>query len=346
MDEEIFEFINNPKLGLYSVDKLLPKLKAYDLNISRKDLKQLLNEQLFNQLTKVQVKPKHFNQIYAPSVLDNLQMDIMVYNRYRYHNYQYILCVVDVYSRYAVCRAMTNRNNETILKNMKDIFSLIGIPKSINCDLEFDTKEIEKYADKHQINFYFSEANDVIKNGIVERFNRTISNLIQKYRISSGDYNWPKYLNDIVDNYNTTIHSTIKARPIDVFSGDDLNHRLIQKKIVNRFEIGDVVRTKNEKSIFEKGDAITYSKDTYIVDEIDGNRVYLIGVNRSYQPHQLIKANSIAYRHKNPEQEIEHAKQTKEAKQRRVLKRDNIDEYNLRSTKRVVKGTKHKDYVY
>ena len=34
---------------------------------------------------------------------------------------------------------------------MKEVFDQIGIPKGINCDLEFNTKEIKQYADKHDI---------------------------------------------------------------------------------------------------------------------------------------------------------------------------------------------------
>jgi hypothetical protein len=33
----------------------------------------------------------------------------MVYDRYEYHNYKYIFVIVDIYSRYADARAMTNR---------------------------------------------------------------------------------------------------------------------------------------------------------------------------------------------------------------------------------------------
>ncbi len=40
---------------------------------------------------------------------DNYQMDIIVYNRYEYHKYKYILVVIDIYSRFAQARAMTNR---------------------------------------------------------------------------------------------------------------------------------------------------------------------------------------------------------------------------------------------
>ena len=53
----------------------------------------------------------------------------------------------------------------------------------------------------------------------MERWNGTIARLLQKYRIATGNYDWPSYLDDIVYNYNHTYHSTIKEIPADVFDG-------------------------------------------------------------------------------------------------------------------------------
>jgi hypothetical protein len=38
-----------------------------------------------------------------------------------YDRYEYILVVVDIYSRYADARPLTNRENKTIMENLKDI---------------------------------------------------------------------------------------------------------------------------------------------------------------------------------------------------------------------------------
>ena len=48
---------------------------------------------------------------------------------------------------------------------------------------------MNKFSDEHNIKFYFSEPYDIIKNSIVERFNRTLTGLLQKYRTISNKYN-------------------------------------------------------------------------------------------------------------------------------------------------------------
>lgn len=337
----IEDFLKNPKEGLFNANKLFPKLKRLGYNITKKELQDIIDNEYFYAMTKPQSKPE-FNQIYAPNVKDNYQIDIMIYDRYTYHNYKYILCCIDVKSRYAECRAMTNRNNETILKNLKDIFNNMGLPNSISCDLEFDTKNMKKYADDNNIEFYFSEANDIIKNGIVERFNRTLANLLQKYRLASGRNDWNKYLNDIVYNYNNTIHSTIKETPFDVFNEITKSKQVIKPKIKHKYSIGDNVRIINKKNTFDKGDTIIYSKDMYKINDIDKNKIYLNGIERSYKPYQLRKANEI-----NIKQDLNNTIQNTKRKKVRLLKRENIDVKNIKRKKRITKSTKlNDDYIY
>ena len=222
----ISDLIVDPTYGLFSLDKLYRKVKRLGYTISREKLKKMLDEEYYNQVTHIQQKPKKFNQIYAPYPRFNYQIDIVIYDRFKYHNYTSILCVVDVYSRFAACRAMTNREAPNVLKNLKEIFDEIGEPERINADNEFrQAANIKGFFDKEGIRQYYSEANDAIKNGIVERFNRTLITLLNKYRIASGNPDWPKYLQNIVDNYNTTYHSTIKATPFEVFYKQDVSHQ-------------------------------------------------------------------------------------------------------------------------
>ena len=87
-----------------------------------------------------------------------------MYDRFEYHKYKYIRCVVDVHSRYASCRAMTNRRNETILDEIKSIFGEMVIPKAINADNEFNKSTLNTYFNQNDIVCYFSQPDEVNKN--------------------------------------------------------------------------------------------------------------------------------------------------------------------------------------
>ena len=60
-------------------------------------------------------------------------------------------------------------------------------------------------------------------------------------------------LDDIVNKYNNTNHSTIKMKPVEVKSNTFINSG---KEINNKdpkFKIGDIVRMSKHKNIFAKG---------------------------------------------------------------------------------------------
>ena len=90
------------------------------------------------------------------------------------------------------------------------------------------------------------------KSVIGERFIRTLKNKIYKYMTSISKYVYIDKLDDIVNKYNNTYHSTIKMKPIDVKSNTYIDS---SKEINNKepkFKIGDIVRISKYKYIFAK----------------------------------------------------------------------------------------------
>ena len=100
----------------------------------------------------------------------------------------------------------------------------MGLPKAINADNEFRKTMLTDSFDENNITCYFSQPDEINKNSIVERFNRTLCGLLNKYRLATGKYNWYAWLNDVVNNYNTTYHRMIKTTPLKIKEGSDKNH--------------------------------------------------------------------------------------------------------------------------
>jgi hypothetical protein len=177
---------------------------ANKLNIktTQKEINEFLEKQAVVQVFREQKKPKLFSSIIADKIRDEYQMDIMIYDRYEFRKYKYILVIIDIHSRYVKARAMTNRENQTIIKNIDEILNEMGKPKLISCDNEFDTKEFTKYLLENNIGVNYSEPLEIQKNSIVERFNKTLAGYIKKIREALKIYNWVEYLPELVDNYN------------------------------------------------------------------------------------------------------------------------------------------------
>ena len=91
------------------------------------------------------------------------------------------------------------------------------------------------------------------KSVIAERFIKTLNNKIDKYLTSVSKNLYIDKLEDIVNKYNNTYHSTIKMKPVDVKSNTYIGS---SKEINNKnpkFKIGDNVRISKYKNVFAKG---------------------------------------------------------------------------------------------
>ena len=75
-------------------------------------------------------------------------------------------------------------------------------------------------------------------------------------------------LYDIVNKYNTTVHRTIKMKPIDV-TDDSYNeyNEDFNKKDLN-FKVGGHVRISKYKNIFAKGYTPNWSEEVFVVSKI------------------------------------------------------------------------------
>ena len=176
----------------------------------------------------------------------------MIYDRFAYHNYKYVLGVIDVYSRYAVCRALTNMRMETIMTKLKDIFDndFSGYyPKNINADQQFNVPEFTDFFTKKGTNLWFSQPQQPHKNAIIERFWRTLALLLQRMREGIKSFDWVKALPDVVDKYNDTYHKTLKAKPIEVLEGKK-RQSIREEGRGKYFEKGNASKNKNEENSF------------------------------------------------------------------------------------------------
>ena len=87
---------------------------------------------------------------------------------------------------------------------------------------------------------------------VAERFIRILKNEIYKYVTSISKNVYINKWDDIVHKYNSTCHSTIKMKPVDVKSNTYINSTKETNDEYPKFKIGGIVRISKFKSIFAK----------------------------------------------------------------------------------------------
>lgn len=320
------ENINKSEKELYEL------IKQDGKKITHNQIKEFLKKQEINQVYEMDKKPEKFTSIVAEKIRSEYQMDIMIYDRYEFNKYKYILVVVDIYSRYANIKGMTNRETKTILDNVNIIFKEMGKPEILSCDNEFNSFEFNKYCKMNNIQVNFSIANDIQKNSIVERLNRTIAGYIKRLR-SIGIYNWVKELPEITNLYNNKYHRTIRDTPFNIFIKGHKNKQDIFV-VLGKFKIGDNVRIKIKKKVFDKGDLQIFSNDVYKIVKKDG-RKFLLSDGKYYSSRTLKLANQVVkYIPTKKEEKEEFIKNKKEKDIIKELKKEGLTKLDILEGKR------------
>ena len=75
-------------------------------------------------------------------------------------------------------------------------------------------------------------------------------------------------LDDIINEYNNTYHSTIKMKPVDVKSSTNIysSNKINDKD--PKFKIGDIVRLSKYKNIFAKGYFPNWSEEVFVIKKV------------------------------------------------------------------------------
>ena len=98
---------------------------------------------------------------------------------------------------------------------------------------------------------------------------RTLKNKVYKYITPVSKTVYINKLDDIVNKYNNTYHSTTKMRPGDVKSNIyiDFNKEINEED--PNFEVGDHVTISNYKIFFVKGYTPNWSEEVFMIKKVE-----------------------------------------------------------------------------
>ena len=116
------------------------------------------------------------------------------------------------------------------------------------------------------------------KSVVAERFIRTLKNKLYKHMTASGKNVYYDVLDDIVNEYYNTKHSTIKMKPKDVKNDNERVYIDEHNEKDSRFKVGDRVRISKFKNIFAQGYTHNWSKEIFIVDKINDTVPYTYNI--------------------------------------------------------------------
>jgi hypothetical protein len=181
-----------------------------------------------------------------------------------------VLIVLDVYSRYVQGRALERKDADTVLAAFKKIIAVMGPCKRLTSDpgSEFTNNTFAAYCKSKGIQQDITAAKDHFRLGMIDSFTRTFRAMVEKYVTATGDHKYDRVLPHIFRNFNSQIHSSIKAKPIDVWRDPSKSNEVHDTTPVRPdLKVGVTVRVAEKKGTFGKAGTPNWSKDTYKVEE-------------------------------------------------------------------------------
>ena len=138
----------------------------------------------------------------------------------------------------------------------------------------FFSKEMLKYFEDNNVTIYHN--NSHLKAVNIERFNRSLRELMMKQFVKNNNTVWYNILPKLIKTYNNRYHSTIKMKPIEV---NKSNERYIKQNIytydkinkIPKYKINDLVRISlKRRDVFDKPSGnIKWSEELFRIYDIN-----------------------------------------------------------------------------
>ena len=137
---------------------------------------------------------------------------------------------------------------------------------------------MQKFFKDNNVKIYHT--NSHLKAVVIERFNRSLRELILKEFVKNNNTIWYNILPKLIKIYNNRYHSTIKMKPIQVNKN---NEKYIKENVytykkttkIPKFKVNDLVRISlKRRNLFDKPSGnIKWSEELFKIHSINRSNV-------------------------------------------------------------------------
>ena len=279
-DQKMINSINklpykDKQWGTFLVKNIISSKKKLGLGneFSMNDLSEELNKPVINKFTRKKIIVNYIDEIHSCDLVDMVKYSRM--NK----GYKYIFTNIDIFSKYAWSFPIKSKKISDIKPCFQKIFKERK-PKFIWSDKEssFFSKEMLKFFEDHNIKIYYTNSN--LKAVVIERFNRSLRELLKKEFVKNMNTIWYNIIPKLIKIYNNRFHNTIKDKPININKSNEkyIKNTIYKYNITNKipkFKINDIVRISLIiRELFDKpSDNIKWSEELLEIHSINKSNV-------------------------------------------------------------------------
>jgi hypothetical protein len=187
--------------------------------------------------------------------------------------YRWILCVIDCFSKMLYCAPLKRKTGQEVTEAFDKLTGDLPPIKLLQTDdgKEYFNREFRELMKRRGIRHYSTKSDT--KAQICERVQRTIQQRLFRYMYRNKTWRYVPVLEQVVDAYNRTHHSSIRRRPIEVTADNEsevfnaLYRRKKQEPKPFKFNVGDRVRLSRDMPTFSKGYMQSFGQEVFEIAE-------------------------------------------------------------------------------
>ena len=229
---------------------------------------------VIKKFQRIQIQTHYKDECWSIDLID--RSSLAKYNK----NYKFIFTIIDNHTKYAWAiplKDKTGKSTTTALKSL--IEKEKRKPHKIWSDRgkEFYNTTFLHYLKEQNIQIYSTHSD--LKAVFVERFNRTLLDLIKEPMYIEGKGNWLNHLDAALQKYNNRVHGTTKMTPFEMSFNTLIraaSPNLIPKNDNNnhnnklpKFQVGDFVRVPDKRNIYSKGYTTNWNRELFKIHSIN-----------------------------------------------------------------------------
>ena len=232
------------------------------------NLKQKIAKEIFSPVVKkfdrIQIQTHYKDECWSIDLLD--RSSLAKYNK----NYKFIFTIIDNHTKFAWAIPLKDKSGKSTTTAFKKLIETSKRkPEKVWSDRgkEFYNKTFLDFLKQNEIQIYSTHSD--LKAVFVERFNRTLLDLIKEPMYIEGKACWLNHINSALDKYNNRVHTTTRMTPFEASNKPIDPPTFVNKPKQPKFQVGDYVRVPDKRNIYSKGYTTNWNRELFKIQKIN-----------------------------------------------------------------------------
>ena len=272
------------------------------MNQNKKEIVKEIFSPVIKKFQRIQIQTHYKDECWSIDSID--RSSLSQYNK----NYKFIFTIIDNYTKYAWAIPLKDKSGKSTTIALKSLIEKEKRkPHKLLSDRgkEFYNRTFLHYLNEQNIQIYSTHSD--LKAVFVERFNRTLLDLIKEPMYIEGKGSWLNHFDAALDKYNNRVHGTTKMTPFEMSFNKLIprdSYRSYAHSFANlipnnnklrtaspKFPVGDFVRVPDKRNIYSKGYTTNWNRELFKIHSI--NKTNPVTYTLNDKTEKLFKENTM-----------------------------------------------------